>query len=98
MHSGIGLEMRKHGRRAAPHSRHRGRPRDGRAALVHLGGAGLLWATNGGRILELHRGWAVLELPPNGSRRIIDRRRVDAANATLPWRFNLGPPKVSQAI
>jgi hypothetical protein len=66
--------------------------------LEHLGGAGLLWAINGGRILELHRGWAVLELPPNGARRIIDGRRVDVANATLPWRFNLGPPKVSQAI
>jgi hypothetical protein len=66
--------------------------------LVHLGGAGLLWAINGGRILELHRGLAVLELTPNWSRRIIDRRRLDAANATLPWRFNLGPPKVSQAI
>ena len=65
---------------------------------MHLGGAGLLWAINGGRILELHRGWAVLELPPNGAQRVIDRRRVDAANATLPWRFNLGPPKVSQAI
>jgi hypothetical protein len=66
--------------------------------LVHLGGTGLLWAINGGRILELHGGWAVFELPPNGSQRIFDRRRVDAANATLPWRFNLGPPKVSQAI
>jgi hypothetical protein len=29
---GNDLEMRRHGRRAAPHSRHRGRPRDGRAA------------------------------------------------------------------
>jgi hypothetical protein len=53
--------------------------------LVHLGGAGLLWAINGGRILELHRGWAVYELPPNGSRRVFDRRRLDPANVTLPW-------------
>jgi hypothetical protein len=66
--------------------------------LVHLGGTGLLWAINGGRILELHRDWADFELPPNGSRRVFDRRRLDAANATLPWRFNLGPSKVSQAI
>jgi len=56
-----------------------------RRPLVHRGGAGLLWAINGGRILELHRGWAVFELPPNGSRRIFDRRRVDVANVTLPW-------------
>jgi hypothetical protein len=53
--------------------------------LVHLGSAGLLWAINGGRILELHRGWAVFELPPNGSQRVFNRRRLDAANVTLPW-------------
>ena len=53
--------------------------------LVHLGSAGLLWAINGGRILELHRGWALFALPPNESPRIFDRRRLDAANVTLPW-------------
>src|ERR1700730_17802650 len=30
--------------------------------LDHPGGAGLLWAINGGRLVELHRDWAVIEL------------------------------------
>ncbi|HWX34167.1 MAG TPA: hypothetical protein VNZ53_42935, partial [Steroidobacteraceae bacterium] len=30
--------------------------------LDHSGGAGLLWAINGGRLVELHRDWAVIEL------------------------------------
>jgi hypothetical protein len=55
--------------------------------LEHLGSAGLLWAINGGRLLELHRDWAVVELPVNGSRRVHQRRRrLDAANLILPWR------------
>jgi hypothetical protein len=54
-------------------------------ALSHLGGAGLLWVINGGRLIELHRDWAVIELAVNGSRRIFERRRVDAAKFTLPW-------------
>jgi hypothetical protein len=31
--------------------------------LSYLGSAGLLWALNGGRLIELHRGWAVIDLP-----------------------------------
>jgi hypothetical protein len=53
--------------------------------LEHLGGVGLVWVINGGRLVELHRAWAVFELPANGSQRIFDRRRVDAANVRLPW-------------
>jgi hypothetical protein len=53
--------------------------------LQHFGSAGLLWAINGGRLIELHRDWAVFELSENGSRRIFERRRLDAANLTLPW-------------
>ena len=53
--------------------------------LDHLGSAGLLWLTNGGRLLELHRDWAVIELAVNGSQRVFNRRRLDAANVTLPW-------------
>src|SRR3984893_9820538 len=53
--------------------------------LDHPGGAGLLWAINGGRLVELHRDWAVIELAANGSRRVFERRRVDAGNVTLPW-------------
>jgi hypothetical protein len=47
--------------------------------LMHPGGAGLLWAINGGRLVELHRDWAVIELAVNGSRRVFERRRVDVA-------------------
>jgi hypothetical protein len=53
--------------------------------LEYLGRAGLLWIVNGGRLLELHRDWAVVELAVNGSRRVFDRRRLDAADVTLPW-------------
>src|SRR5262249_14492756 len=51
--------------------------------LVHRGAAGLLWAIAGGRLVELHRDWAVVELAENGSRR--DRRRLETGNVRLPW-------------
>jgi len=63
--------------------------------LQHFGSAGLLWAINGGRLIELHRDWVVFELAENGSQRIFERRRLDAANLTLPWIPPKGvrPPK-----
>jgi hypothetical protein len=30
--------------------------------LDYLGSAGLVWAINGGRLLELHRDWAVIDI------------------------------------
>jgi hypothetical protein len=39
---------------------------------------------NGGRLVELHRDWAVVELAENGSRRVFERRRLEAANARVP--------------
>src|SRR3981081_359075 len=53
--------------------------------LDHPGGAGLLWAINGGRLVELHPDWAVIELAANGSRHDFESRRVDAGGAALPW-------------
>ena len=53
--------------------------------LMHLGSAGLLWATNGGKLVELHRDWAVIDLAVNKSQRIFYRRDVDAGKVTLPW-------------
>jgi hypothetical protein len=47
--------------------------------------AGLLWAVNGGKLVELHRDWAVIERAPDRSRQIYHRRPPNAANATLPW-------------
>ena len=43
------------------------------------------WAINGGRLIELRRDWAVVELAENGSQRIFDPRRPDAGNFRLPW-------------
>src|ERR1700730_16408335 len=51
--------------------------------LDHPGGAGLLWAINGGRLVELHRDWAVIELAANGSRRVFERRGVDAVSRVV---------------
>jgi hypothetical protein len=53
--------------------------------LAHLGVAGLLWAVNGGRVIEIHRGWALIEQANNGSRRNFDQRRSRQASLTLPW-------------
>ena len=52
--------------------------------IEDAGSAGLLWAINGGR-LELHRDWAVIDVPVHGSQRTFSRRNVDAAKITLPW-------------
>jgi hypothetical protein len=48
-------------------------------------GTGLLWAVNGGRVVEIHRDWAGIELAANGSQRVFDRRRVLAGDTILPW-------------
>jgi hypothetical protein len=53
--------------------------------LDYSGCAGLLSAINGGRLVELHREWAVIDLPVNRSQRIFYRRNVDPAKITLPW-------------
>jgi hypothetical protein len=53
--------------------------------LMYLGNAGLLWVINGGRIVELHRGWAVVEHPTTGSRRNFDQRCPATAVVALPW-------------
>src|ERR1700730_7033747 len=37
------------------------------------------------RPVDLHRALPILELAANGSRRVFERRRVDAGNVTLPW-------------
>jgi hypothetical protein len=53
--------------------------------LDYSGSAGLLWAITGGRLVELHRDWAVIDLPVNRSQRIFYRRNVDPTKITLPW-------------
>jgi hypothetical protein len=39
--------------------------------LDYSGSAGLLWAINGGRLRELHRNWAIIDVPVNRSQRIL---------------------------
>jgi hypothetical protein len=39
----------------------------------------------GGRLVKLHRDWAVVERAENGSDRIFDRRRFDVGNFRPPW-------------
>ena len=53
--------------------------------LDHQGSAGLLWHVNGGRIVELHRDWAVIERAEDRSRHLHHRRRPDPRTVTLPW-------------
>jgi hypothetical protein len=61
--------------------------------LEHLGSAGLLWAINGGKLVELHRDWAVIERGQDKSRQVHHRRRQDGAHVTLPW---IGLPTESE--
>jgi hypothetical protein len=58
--------------------------------LDYSGSAGLLWAINGGRLLELHRDWAVIDVPLQTRQRIFSRRNVDPAKIILPWAQQAG--------
>jgi hypothetical protein len=55
-----------------------------RRPLERLGNAGLLWAINGGRLIELRRDWAVIERASDRSY-VHHRERSKAADITLPW-------------
>ena len=46
--------------------------------LMHLWSAGLLWAINSGKLVQLHRDWAVIELPVNS------RHKAMGGAASLP--------------
>ena len=56
-----------------------------RRPLDYSGVAGLLWAMNGGTLVQLHRDWAVIDLPVQMRERVFYRRTVDPAKITLPW-------------
>ena len=56
-----------------------------RNPLLDLGCAGLLWVVGGGGITRLHRDWAEIQPPANGSRRTYHRRSVDPSLVTVPW-------------
>jgi hypothetical protein len=56
-----------------------------RRPLDYSGSAGLLWAMNGGRLVELHRDWAVIDVPVQARQRIFYRRNVEPGKVSLPW-------------
>jgi hypothetical protein len=58
-----------------------------RRPLDYSGSAGLLWALKGGRLVQLHRDWAVIDVPVNRSERIFYRRNVDVAKIGVPLKF-----------
>lgn len=58
---------------------------DRSSPLMHPERAGLLWLVGGGGIIRLHRDWAEIQPPANGSRRTYHRRRVDPSVVTVPW-------------
>jgi hypothetical protein len=58
---------------------------------MYLGKAGLLWQVSGGKIIELHRTWAVIDDPVNRSPRTFYRRNIAPEQTTLPWMLELSP-------
>jgi hypothetical protein len=57
--------------------------------LSYLGQAGLLWHVNGGKIIELHRTWAVIDDPVNRSQGVFYRRDIAKERLMLPWTLPL---------
>jgi hypothetical protein len=60
-----------------------------RNPLMYLGKAGLLWHLSGGKIIELHCDWAMIERPVNRSQSTFSRRDVDMDRVVLPWTLPL---------
>ena len=56
-----------------------------RRPLDYSASAGLLWAMNGGRLVELHRDWAVIDMPLQTRQRAFYRRNVERNKISLPW-------------
>jgi hypothetical protein len=55
-----------------------------RRPLDYAASVGLLWAMNGGRLVELHRDWAVI-VPLQTRQRVFYRRNVEPTKISLPW-------------
>jgi hypothetical protein len=74
-----------------------------RRPLDYSGSAGLLWAVNGGKLVELHRDWAVIDVPVQARQRIFYRRNVEVGKIRLPWveqpaRRECGVPRSSRNV
>jgi hypothetical protein len=55
--------------------------------LAYLQVAGLLWVLCGRKLLRLHRDWASIADPADGSRHVLNRRHTFGAQVTLSWRL-----------
>jgi len=53
----------------------------------YLGEAGLLWHVNGGKVIKVHRTWAVIDHSVNRSPHTFYRRDVDPEKITLAWQL-----------
>jgi hypothetical protein len=51
---------------------------------MYLGKAGLLWHVHGGKVVELHRDWAIIDRAVNRSKRIFSQRDLDEEKVALP--------------
>jgi hypothetical protein len=56
-----------------------------RRPLDYSPSAGLLWLMNGARRVELHRTWAVIDMPLQTRQRVFYRRNVERTKISLPW-------------
>src|SRR5215471_21851744 len=56
-----------------------------RRPLDYSASAGLLWAISGGRLVELHRDWAVIYMSLPTRQRVFSRRKVEPTKISLPW-------------
>jgi hypothetical protein len=56
--------------------------------LDYSASAGLLWAMNGGRLVELHRDWAVIDMPLQTRQRVFYRRNVERTEISLAFRVS----------
>lgn len=55
--------------------------------LAYLQVAGLLWVLGGRRLIRLHRDWASIEDPVDGSHHVMNRRHTYEPQIVLPWRL-----------
>ena len=62
-----------------------------RRPLDYSASAGLLWAMNGGRLVELHRDWAVIDMQTR--QRVFYRRNVEPTKISLPWAKQTAAPR-----
>jgi hypothetical protein len=64
-----------------------------RRPLDYSASAGLLWLMHGGRLVELYRDWAVIDMPLQTRQRVFYRRNVEHTKISLPWAKQAAAPR-----